>query len=102
MRKVTFGGANSLDNYIARKDGAYDWILGSKEANAYLREYWKTIDTMVMGRKTYEVALNNGGMPNISRRPTPASAVVYSVTPTATASATPGRSGWACGPSTST
>jgi len=62
MRKVTFGGANSLDNYIARKDGAYDWLLGSKEANAYLREYWKTIDAMVMGRKTYEVALNNGGM----------------------------------------
>ena len=60
MRKVTFGGANSLDNYIARKDGAYDWILGSKEANAYLREYWKTIDTIVMGRKTYEFALRSG------------------------------------------
>ena len=61
MRKVTFGGANSLDNYIARTDGAYDWILWSKEAAAYMKAYWKTIDTMVMGRKTYEVALNNGG-----------------------------------------
>ena len=60
MRKVTFGGANSLDNYIARTDGAYDWILWSKEANSYMKEYWKTIDTMVMGRKTYEVAGSSG------------------------------------------
>ena len=57
MRKVTFGGANSLDNYFARKDDAVDWLLWSKEAAAYMKEYWKTIDTVVMGRRTYEVAL---------------------------------------------
>jgi dihydrofolate reductase len=57
MRKVTFGGANSLDNYIARKDDAVDWLLWGKEAAAYMKEYWKTIDTVVMGRKTYEVGL---------------------------------------------
>jgi dihydrofolate reductase len=60
MRKVTFGGASSLDNYIARKDDSYDWILWSKEAGDYMRDYWKTIDTIVMGRRTYEVALRNG------------------------------------------
>ena len=27
MRKVVFGGANSLDNYFARKDGGMDWLL---------------------------------------------------------------------------
>lgn len=57
MRKVTFGGANSLDNFIARKDDAVDWLKWSKEAAAFMTEYWKTIDTIVMGRKTYEVAL---------------------------------------------
>jgi dihydrofolate reductase len=57
MRKVTFGGANSLDNFIARKDDAVDWLMWSKEAAAFMTEYWKTIDTVVMGRKTYEVAL---------------------------------------------
>ena len=57
MRKVTFGGANSLDNYIARKDGSFDWIMHGKEAAEYLRDYWKTIDTVLMGRKTYEVSL---------------------------------------------
>jgi dihydrofolate reductase len=61
MRKVTFGGANSLDNYFARKDDSVDWLMWSKEAEAYMKKYWETIDTMVMGRKTYEVSLKMGG-----------------------------------------
>ena len=31
MRKVTLGLANSLDNYIARKDGGFDWLHWSDE-----------------------------------------------------------------------
>lgn len=27
MRKVTFGVANSLDNFIARPDHGVDWLL---------------------------------------------------------------------------
>lgn len=61
MRKVTFGGANSFDNYIARKDDAVDWLMWGKEAASVMRDYWKTIDTIVMGRRTYEVALRMGG-----------------------------------------
>lgn len=63
MRKVTFGGANSLDNFFARKDDSVDWLMWSDEAAAVMKDYWKTIDTMVMGRRTYEVALRmgNGG-----------------------------------------
>lgn len=57
MRKVTFGGANSLDNYIARKDDAVDWLLWGEEAASFMKEFWKTIDTVLMGRKTYEVGL---------------------------------------------
>jgi len=57
MRKVTFGGANSLDNYFARKDDGVDWLLWSDEAAQYMSEYWKTIDTILMGRKTYEAGL---------------------------------------------
>jgi dihydrofolate reductase len=61
MRKVTYGGANSLDNFIARKDDAVDWLMFSKEASAIMTDYWKTIDTILMGRRTYEVAMNSGG-----------------------------------------
>src|SRR6478752_8446407 len=60
MRKVTFGGANSLDNYLARPDHAVDWLLWGKEAAAIMKDYWKSIDTVVMGRKTYEVAIRSG------------------------------------------
>lgn len=60
MRKVTFGGANSLDNFIARKDDAVDWLLWSKEVNQLMEDFWKNIDTMVMGRKTWEVAARSG------------------------------------------
>jgi dihydrofolate reductase len=60
MRKVTFGGANSLDNYIARPDHAVDWLLWGDEAAQVMADYWKTIDTILMGRKTYEVALRSG------------------------------------------
>lgn len=57
MRKITFGGANSLDNFIARKDHAVDWLLWCDEAAAVMSAYWNTIDAILMGRKTYEVAL---------------------------------------------
>jgi dihydrofolate reductase len=60
MRKTTFGVANSLDNYIARQDQAVDWLLWGKEAASFMAKFWKTINTVVMGRKTYEVALKHG------------------------------------------
>ena len=60
MRKVTFGGANSLDNYFARKDDSVDWLMWSKETASVMTDFWKTIDTVVMGRRTYEVALRMG------------------------------------------
>jgi dihydrofolate reductase len=70
MRTVTYGGANTLDNFIARPDGSFDWIRESDEAMAHLTDYWKTIDTIVMGRKTYEVSLkhdpNGGAYPGVT------------------------------------
>ena len=61
MRKVIFGGANSLDNFIARKDGTVDWLLWSKDVEQIMKDMWETIDTVVMGRRTYEVAIRMGG-----------------------------------------
>jgi dihydrofolate reductase len=60
MRTVTFGVANSVDNFIARADHAVDWLLFSKDVQAIMSAFWKTIDTVVMGRKTYDVALKAG------------------------------------------
>src|SRR5262245_35566480 len=60
MRKVTFGVASSLDNFIARKDHGVDWLVWDEEVAAISANYWQTIDTVVMGRKTFEVALAHG------------------------------------------
>ena len=60
MRKVTLGLANSLDNYIARKDGGYDWLHWSKEVAEISAKFMKTIDTLLIGRKTFEVMLAAG------------------------------------------
>lgn len=59
MRKVIFGGANSLDNYIARADGAVDWLLFGEEAAELMKDLWSRFDTMVMGRRTYEAAVGS-------------------------------------------
>src|SRR5918993_600436 len=61
MRSVIFGGANSLDNYFARKDDAVDWLIWSNEVSEFMADYWKRFDTVLMGRKTYQVALRTGG-----------------------------------------
>jgi len=60
MRKVTFGLANSLDNYIARKDGGYDWIHWSDEVAEISARFMKTVDALLIGRKTYEAMLGYG------------------------------------------
>lgn len=57
MRKVIFGGANSLDNYIAREDGGFDWIMFGEEAMELMKDMWSRFDTMVMGRKTWDVTV---------------------------------------------
>ena len=35
---MTFGGANSLDNYLARPDHAVDWLMWSQEAAAVMAD----------------------------------------------------------------
>jgi len=60
MRKVTLGLANSLDNYIARKDGGADWLHWSKEVAEISAAFMKTVDAILIGRKTYEAMLGYG------------------------------------------
>jgi len=61
MRKVIFGVANSLDNFIAGPKHEVDWLLWSDDAAVIMKELWSTFDTIVWGRKTYDVARKSGG-----------------------------------------
>jgi len=61
MRKIKLFIASSLDGYIAREDGNIDWLPQS--GNSGYDEFYKTIDTVIMGRKTYEQILTFGKYP---------------------------------------
>jgi dihydrofolate reductase len=61
MRTVTYGAACSLDGFIAPSDGSMDWLHFSRDAQEVMTTYWASIDTMLMGRKTWEVAMRQSG-----------------------------------------
>ena len=61
MRTVTYGAACSLDGFIAAADGALDWLHFSRDVQDIMAAYWATIDTVVMGRKTWAGAEAQGG-----------------------------------------
>ena len=61
MRKVTYGAAVSLDGFIAGPDEALDWLAWSDDASAIAGASFKGVDTLPMGRKTYEFAARSGG-----------------------------------------
>lgn len=61
MRTVTYGGACSLDGYLTAPDGALDWLHFSRDAQEAMASYWATVDAVLMGRRTWEVAVANGG-----------------------------------------
>lgn len=53
--------ATSLDGFIARKDGAIDWLpQGEVEDHGY-NEFFASVDALVIGRGTYETVLGFGG-----------------------------------------
>jgi dihydrofolate reductase len=59
MRKIVLGLGISLDGYIARPDGSVDFLFMPKDYS--MGPFFKTVDTALMGRKTYEVVLRMSG-----------------------------------------
>src|ERR1700716_3903762 len=51
-RKVILGFGISLDGYIARRNGAMDFLVLDKEGEALMADFFAKIDTTIMGRKT--------------------------------------------------
>lgn len=63
MKKIKLYIAASLDGYIAREDGSLDWLyeLPNPDQEDYgYGDFLTTVDTIVMGRKTYEEILGFG------------------------------------------
>ncbi|NMA84308.1 MAG: dihydrofolate reductase [Epulopiscium sp.] len=60
-RNIILYIAVSLDGYIARSNGAVDWLSGSSgdpNVDSGFDKFYSSIDTVVMGRTTYEQVIN--------------------------------------------
>ena len=56
-RKIVVSAATSADGYIARLDGSVDWLDRPRPKGNYgMGEFFKSVDTIIMGRKTYDFA----------------------------------------------
>ena len=71
MRLVRFGGAMSLDGYIAGPDGEYDWILMDPEID--FLGLMNQFDTFLIGRKTFDAMKRMGTAEKSSKGITEAS-----------------------------
>ena len=61
MGKIILYVASSLDGYIARENGDVDWL--PENTSSGYDEFYKTIDTVIMGKKTYDQVLTFGDYP---------------------------------------
>ena len=59
MRKIHYAVAMSLDGHIAGPNGEYDWIGTDPEVD--FASFWGQFDTLLMGRRTYELAVQTRG-----------------------------------------
>ena len=58
MRRIVTYIATSADGYIARPDGAVEWLERPRPRGNYgMAAFYRSIDTILWGRKTYELAL---------------------------------------------
>lgn len=61
MRKIIVYIATSADGFIARPDGDVGWLERPRVAGNYgMNDFYRSIDTVLMGRKTYDLALKMG------------------------------------------
>lgn len=56
--KISVYIAASIDGYIARKDNSIDWLdqVGGYDEDYGFKEHFDSIDGLIIGRKTYDVA----------------------------------------------
>ena len=82
-RKVIVHIAASVDGYIARSDGDLEWLTSRPAPKGFygMSAFTKSIDTKLLGRKTYEVSRRMGATFDsksrsvvFSRHPPPADA----------------------------
>lgn len=62
MRKIILALGISIDGYIARRDGTFDFLFMPGDFMQEFVAFQASIDTAIMGRKTYDVIKAMGGV----------------------------------------
>ncbi len=82
QRKIIVNIATSADGFVARRDGDLDWLTQRPAPKGFygLPEFERSVDAKILGRKTFDRALELGARFStndahyvFSRRPSPAS-----------------------------
>jgi dihydrofolate reductase len=73
MREIILFIATSQDGFIATRDGSIEWLTTyplSEEEDGGFQAFYAQIDTILMGRKTFEhvLSLSNGEYPHQDRQ----------------------------------
>jgi dihydrofolate reductase len=67
MKVSVFVGV-SVDGFLARKNGEFDFLSSAGDVPHGFDEFYASVDTLVMGRKTFETVLTMGSWPYGKRR----------------------------------
>ena len=61
-RKIIVHIATSADGYIARRDGNLDWLTTRPAPKGFygMPQFMRTVDTKVLGRKTFDLSVKMG------------------------------------------
>lgn len=66
MGKVVLYSASSIDQYIARQNEDVDWLF--TDGDYGYSEFYQTVDTLIMGNRTYRQILSFGEFPYSGKR----------------------------------
>lgn len=68
MRRIRYQVATSLDGWIAGPNGEYDWIPEDADIDVYLEAFFATVDTLLIGRRTYDSMIASDSLAPFARK----------------------------------
>ncbi|MCC2662050.1 MAG: deaminase [Arthrobacter sp.] len=57
MGRLIYSGIQSLDGYVADRDGRFDWSEPDEEVHTFINGLESSVGTYLLGRRLYEVML---------------------------------------------
>ncbi len=69
MARLVYSVLASLDGYVADESGSFDWAAPGDEVHRFVNELQRSVGTLLVGRKLYEVMAFWEDVPDIENEP---------------------------------